>query len=137
MGLYIGKGIAKHDPPRAYEMLTERWVPSPSFKFPMITISGQQRSVCVQEWLSNHTWLSYSSKLEGVFCRYCVIFGRICSSSDHARTALGQSVTKPLRSLKNAIVCFKYHEQTKYHLDSVTQANEFLARYNNPSKDVD
>ncbi|CAF4564992.1 unnamed protein product [Rotaria sp. Silwood2] len=119
VGLYIGKEIAKHDPSRAYEMLTEHRVPSTSFKFPMITINGQNRS------------------FEGVFCRYCVIFGRVWSSSDNARTLLGQPVTKPLRSLKDATIYFKIHEKTKYHLDSVTQANEFVARYNNPSKDVD
>jgi hypothetical protein len=137
VGLYIGKDIAKHDPPRAYEMLTERWIPSISFKFPMTTINEQKRSVCVRDWLINYTWLSYSLMLEGVFCRYCVTFGRVWSSSDHARTILGQLVNKPLRSLKDATTYLKLHERTKYHLDSATQASEFLARYNNPSKDVD
>ena len=90
----------------------------------------------MHDWLLKYTWLVYSSTLEGVICRFCVIFGRVLSS-DRARTALGQLVATPLRSLKDTTSLLRAHQTMNYHLDSVSRANEFLSRYSDPSEDID
>lgn len=102
IGLYIGTNIFKTNPSLAYNLITHNWIPPHSFKFLSVTINGHVRSVCVSSWLSTYSWLSYSNKLEGVICRYCVLFGRTASAYDRASNALGQLVSKPLRSLKDA-----------------------------------
>ena len=57
--------------------------------------------------------------------------------SDRARNSLGQLVSKPLQSLRNATEYLRDHATAKYHLHSVAQANEFVNRYLHPAKDID
>ena len=136
MGRFIGSNLINHDASLAYDLLKNPWTPTPLFKFPVTMINGQNRSVCVREWLSHYPWLSYSTKVEGVLCRPCVLFGRVTSMSDRARNSLGQLVSKPLRSLRNATEYLRDHATAKYHLHSVAQVNEFVNRYLHPAKDT-
>jgi hypothetical protein len=92
--------------------------------------------MCQRSWLSTYPWLSYSHTLGGVFCRYCVLFQRKCSSSDRAKNSLGQLVLKPLTSLHKAHDYFQSHRKTDYHLFSEEQAEQFVMTYLDPNKSI-
>ena len=74
IGLFVGANVSKHDPATAFHVLTNPWKPSSSYLFPRISSQGKLRSTCLHQWLETHQWLSYSKKLNGVFCRFCVSF---------------------------------------------------------------
>ena len=97
----------------------------------------KMRSVCQHSWLSTHLWLSHSDMLQGVLCRYCILFQRKSSANDPARNALGQPVVKPLTSLNKANEHFQSHEKTNYHLFSKEQAELFIKNYTDTSKSID
>ena len=122
IGLYIGTNICKTNASLAHILLNQNWIPPRAFKFPSIKINGHVRSVCVPSWLSSYPWLSYSVKLEGVVCRYCVLLGRTTSLHDHGQNALGQLVSKPLRSLKNA----SSYLQGRYFPEACKQQREIM-----------
>jgi hypothetical protein len=138
-GHFLDMSINEQDATRIYDVLKKPWTPSLSYKFPKIDHKGHSRSVCVPKWLVDFPWLSYSAKLKGVLCRYCVLFRRKSSYADPAKNQLGQLVNKPLSGafLKEATTYLKNHEQTQYHKYSTTQANEFVVRCINPNLDVD
>ena len=138
-GHFVGVPIAEQDATRAFDVIRRPWTPSLSYKFPKIDHKGHSRSVCVPKWLADFPWLSYSSKLKGVLCRYCVLFGRKSSYADSAKNQLGQLVNKPLSGsfLKEATITLKNHEQTQYHKYSTTQANEFVIRHTTTNLNVD
>ena len=138
-GHFVDVSIIQLDAARAFNVLKHPWIPPASYKFPKIDVSGHSRSVCVVKWLSDFQWLSYSAKLTGVLCRYCVLFRRISSHADRGQNVLGQLVTKPLsgNSLKDAIITLRLHEQKHYHKYSTSQAEEFLVRHVSPRYDVD
>jgi len=138
-GHFVGMSMTEQDATRIYDVLKRPWIPSLSYKYPKIDLKGHSRSVCVPKWLVDFPWLSYSAKLSGVLCRYCVLFRRTSSYADPAQNQLGQLVNKPLSGcfLKEATTYLKNHEKTQYHKYSTTQANEFIIRRLDPNSDID
>lgn len=135
IGLFVGKD---HIPDsEIYDVLTNPWTSSSSYKFPQILIHKIKRSVCENSWLSRYPWLSYSLVLSGVVCRYCVLFKRKCSSTDRAKNSLGQLVSKPLTSLHHAHEEMQCHEKTSYHVFSKEQAENFIINYSTPDNAMD
>ncbi|CAF3169504.1 unnamed protein product [Rotaria sp. Silwood2] len=139
IGNFIDISVTKQDATRIYDVLKKPWTPPLFYKFPKVDHKGHSRSVCVSKWLIDFPWLSYSAKLKGVLCRYCVLFQRKSSYLDRGNNQLGQLVVKPLSGsfLKEATTTLKAHEQTQYHYYSTNQANEFITRHINPNLDVD
>ncbi|CAF2865997.1 unnamed protein product [Rotaria sp. Silwood2] len=120
-----------------YAALIDPWKPSIQYKFPQVNKNQKMRSVCQHSWLTTYPWLSYSSILQGVLCRYCILFQRKSSPNDPAKNALGQLVVKPLTSLNKANEYFRSHEKTDYHLFSKEQAELFINNYTDTSKSID
>ena len=135
VGLFVGKDNLTDA--EMYVLLTEPWVPPNKYRFPQVNVHRKMRSVCQHSWLSTYSWLSYSLVLQGVICRYCVLFNRKWSSNDKAKNPLGQLVLKPLTSLNNAHHFIQTHEKTDYHLFSKEQAENFVVNYINPDKSID
>jgi hypothetical protein len=107
-----------------YALLTEPWTSPSKYQFPQVNVHQKMRS-------------SYSLILQGVLCRYCVLFKRKWSEYDTAKSPLGQLVLKPLTSLNNAHHFIQAHEKTDYHLFSKEQAENFIVNYINSNKSID
>ena len=50
--------------------------PADTFSFPKTFVGGCNRSF-KQEWLNQHKWLCYSTKLDGAFCLPCTLFNGV------------------------------------------------------------
>ncbi|CAF4097017.1 unnamed protein product, partial [Rotaria sordida] len=124
IGLYVSNNTTKNDFPLLNRLLTKPWIPPPNYIFPKIEQNGKKRSVCQHSWLIKYSWLSYSKIHQGVYCRYCVLFSR-----QGGNQALGQFISKPLRSLKNATEYLSNHDKCDYHKFSVSQATECISRW--------
>ena len=87
-----------------YELLTKHKVPHKDHVFPTQYLGGCNRSFRLT-WLSEHPWMIYSEKVDGIFCIVCAIF---CTDSSK-----GFFVNKPFR------VWNKKSEKTKEHINSL------------------
>lgn len=57
-------------------MLTNLWVPLPTYKFPM-ELKNEKRGLKFQyKWLLEFNWLAYSEKNVGAYCKHCVVFSK-------------------------------------------------------------
>ena len=91
---------------KKFELLRQSWMPNNTFQFPSTECYGQNRSFRL-EWLTNHKWLVYSAKLNGAFCKYCVLFGSVCGKNTERLEKLYSS---PLDNRVKATTKFKEHE---------------------------
>ncbi|CAF1365977.1 unnamed protein product, partial [Adineta ricciae] len=135
IGLFVNKEHISD--PEIYAVLTNPWVPSSNYKFPLVQMHQKMRSVCQHSWLQTYPWLGYSPILQDVLCCYCVLFKRQCSVADRARNSLGQLVFKPLSSLNKASEYLQLHEKTEYHIFSKQQAENFKLNFEHPNKAID
>ena len=87
-----------------YELLTKHKVPHKDHVFPTQYLGGCNRNFRLT-WLSEHPWMIYSEKVDGIFCIVCAIF---CTDSSK-----GYFVNKPFR------VWNKKSEKTKEHVNSL------------------
>ncbi|CAF3907768.1 unnamed protein product, partial [Rotaria sp. Silwood1] len=135
IGLFVNKSCISTN--EIYAVLIDPWKPSTQYEFPQVNMNQKVRSVCQHSWLLSYPWLGYFHTLEGVLCRYCILFQRKWSAKDPGKNALGQLVVKPLTSLNKAHDYFRSHEKTDYHLFSKEQAKLFIISYTDPSKSID
>ncbi|CAF1291909.1 unnamed protein product [Rotaria sp. Silwood1] len=135
IGLFVNKSCISTN--EIYAVLIDPWKPSTQYEFPQVNMNQKVRSVWQHSWLLSYPWLGYFHTLEGVLCRYCILFQRKWSAKDPGKNALGQLVVKPLTSLNKAHDYFRSHEKTDYHLFSKEQAELFIISYTDPSKSID
>ncbi len=83
-------------------------------------------------WKQQHPWLHYSRHLDGVFCHACVFF----APEKAGGQALGQFVTKPLKSWASKSQKVDAHAKVDYHMTAMAQMHEFLVRFQNPSEAI-
>ena len=73
IGLYV-KSTTKIPIDLKYRLLTDPYKPHPSYDFEG-DMSGSGKRCFRESWLTQYTpWLSYSSRLKGAFCIFCVLF---------------------------------------------------------------
>ena len=89
-----------------YELITKHKVPHKSYVFPTQYLGGCNRSFR-PNWLSEHPWMVYSEKVDGVFCIVCTMF---CTDPFK-----GYFVSKPFRMWNKKSEKAKEHVQSKYH----------------------
>lgn len=78
---------------RKIHILHNIWVPNDNFLFPLDHHHHEtHRRKFNYSWLRKFSWLAYSKKLDGAFCKYCVLF---------ASQFAGQSSSQSLGSLCN------------------------------------
>lgn len=49
------------------------WIPPPDFPFPE-NIEGKQKRKFQHKYLTQYSWLTYSDKNKGAYCKLCVLF---------------------------------------------------------------
>jgi hypothetical protein len=98
-------------------------MPDIKFNFPLNDKKGQT-SKFQFIWLSRWSWLAYSTKEDGAFCKLCVAFGK--SEEGVNNHKLGALVLKKFNDWKHAKETFNNHMKLLYHLRSIAYTDNFL-----------
>ena len=96
-----------------YHLLT---IPKEQLKqkaFPTQYLAGCNRSFRLER-LSQHPWMTYSERCDGVFCTACAIF---CSDASKSK-----SVTKPFQKWNKKSEKVKENEYSSHHQKAMEQA---------------
>lgn len=67
---YIGKHMSNYE---KLEALKTIWIPGKNYNFP-IMLHGIKHLKFQLSWLNKWNWIAYSSLVDGVYCKYCVLF---------------------------------------------------------------
>lgn len=110
-----------------YNLLSQHTKPIPGKVFPIQVLGGCNRSFR-EIWLTQHPWMVYSDKVDGVFCIVCAIF-----ASDPLK---GTFVTRPFRKWQKKSEKAKEHEHCSYHQKSLEMANQFKQSIEKPDTTI-
>ena len=102
-------------PSQKYQFLKNPQVPHKDHVFPTQYLGGCNRSFR-QVWLSDHPWMVYSERVDGVLCTACAFF---C-----AGPSKGVFVSKPFRVWNKKSEKAKEHESCQYHQRAMEQADQ-------------
>lgn len=119
LGVYIGRKCTDE---QKYLFLKNRWIPEETHSFP---ISGKRNLKFQRKWLFEFQWLSYSKKLDGALCHFCVLFGQK-EVGKGAHTAAKALVTRHFDRWKDAKELFRHHEGLLYHNNAVVSSQNFI-----------
>ncbi|XP_016658128.1 uncharacterized protein LOC107883140 [Acyrthosiphon pisum] len=111
-----------------HELLTNIWTPEIKYSFKEDSTSVAR---CFRhEWLNTYSpWLSYSQKMKGPFCVFCVLFH---SSSGHGNSYKQiQFVKKPCIKYKDFHKKTCEHKVSKTHLQCTENAVDFIKVFSN------
>lgn len=82
-----------------FQVLTELWVPSVNYQFPLLE-KYKKRGLKFQfKWLYEFNWLAYSEFKQGAFCKFCLLFAK---GDGVGSQPLGQLVTSAFTNWKKA-----------------------------------
>ncbi|KAL4127017.1 hypothetical protein QTP88_011215 [Uroleucon formosanum] len=110
----------------ARTVLTNLWSPQANYLFPLLNNNAKRNIKFQQRWLDKFNWLSYSEKLEGAFCKYCVVFAK---SGGKGSQALGSRVKHAFQNWKKALEVFEKHSKHEYHTLSLLKSEQFLKSF--------
>ena len=111
--------------------------PHSSFKFPAKqykdkrSTTGYRNRHCNREWLKMFPFVSYSEKVDGLFCLPCVLF----PDTSHRRP--NKLISEPYQNWKDAVEDLRQHSACDYHSCSMAKLNAFTCSHTNPSSRVD
>ena len=106
------------------KLLTEHFKPDVSSIFPITFSNGCNQSFQYR-WLEKYPWLVYSKRLDGGFCKFCVLFVR-------NREKLGVLVNKPFTSWVKVNNTAENHASYNYHIRAVETALDFKCSIEQP-----
>ena len=86
--------------------------------------------IFLRTWLKEYEWLIYSKKLEGAFCKYCVLFARTSERINF----VNQPKTK---KWKHASTEFRSHNSSTIHQECAIKAENFILTYENKIDSID
>ena len=125
IGLCISSRQPDLDDDRKLHLLNNPWTPNDKHAFPRKLEYGKHRSFCI-DWLKRFPWLVYKARLDGAFCRFCVLFEKHVSVG-HSANKLGQLMTSPLMEWTSAVRKLTRHEESSpVHKDAVLLADNFV-----------
>ena len=103
---------------------TNHWKAHRRFKFPVR--EGQKRR-CQETWFKSHSWLAYSQKEDGLFCKHCVLFSK----------TKDQFYTQPFTNWKHATDKMGKHAANKFHKEALMKSINFQERTKKPEGLID
>ena len=111
-----------------HELLTNIWTPDIKYSFKKDSTSVAR---CFRhEWLSTYSpWLSYSQKMKGPFCVFCVLFHSYSGHGNSYRQI--QFVKKPCIKYKDFHKKACEHKVSKTHLQCTENAVNFTKVFSN------
>lgn len=101
-----------------YNLLTQNWTPPKGYEYPTRKQGSHTRRF-QHTWLTNHSWLAYSKRKDGAFCKWCVLFAR------EVETNLGQLVTCPLHEFAKGVAYLANHAKLGYHIFAKEKAQKY------------
>ena len=108
-----------------YALLKHHSVPSQQFTFPTTYTGGCNRAFH-RNWLEDHPWMAYSTKVDGCFCVPCALFCNVNS----------QLVTRPFNKWQKKTERCREHERCCYHQDALLQAEHLISTIENPASSI-
>nr|CAH7760531.1 unnamed protein product [Callosobruchus chinensis] len=108
------------------------WIPDEFHKFPA---SGTRNLKFQLRWLQKWTWLAYSAKFDGAFCKYCVFFSNYYGGV--GKQPLGKLVEAPFNTWKDAVEVFSRHSTSEYHKFSFLRAESRLSIVENKTESIE
>ncbi|KAL4127023.1 hypothetical protein QTP88_011221 [Uroleucon formosanum] len=123
IGLFLNRCLSDHE---KNIVLTNLWSPQANYLFPLLNNNAKRNIKFQQCWLDKFNWLSYSEKLEGAFCKYCVVFAK---SGGKGSQALGSRVKHAFQNWKKALEVFEKHSKHEYHTLSLLKSEQFLKSF--------
>ena len=139
IGLYTDTHCSDAD--KVY-IVEHSWMPPHNFTWPTSTHieKGKEKirrltSHCIEK----HPWLAYSASKAGVFCRFCLLFGK--TSVGAVGLSAGALVTKPLTKYKNMTDgkntgFLDVHGSRNYHQNAIEAAAKFVDAMKDRQKDI-
>ncbi|MCG8621968.1 MAG: hypothetical protein MJE68_08250, partial [Proteobacteria bacterium] len=97
----VGTQLCNND---KYLLLTKHFKPESTYKFPSVPDNWGKNRSFQSSWLQIFPGLAYSPSLNGGFCKYCVLFGKV-----HDGQPLGVLVSRPLSNFRKATEILKDH----------------------------
>lgn len=88
-------------------------------------------------YFEKYKWLTYSKKMSGLFCKYCVLFSD--KGGRYKTIQLLKFVSKPLQKYAKLLGKdgdLEVHSRNHYHVACVEVADNFMTTFNNPKKEV-
>lgn len=112
-----------------YRLLTDPYKPQQSYDFEG-DISGSGKRCFRESWLTKYSpWLSYSPRLKGAFCIFCVLFPQPVQ-----RGIQGAFITTPCTKYKDFNECARNHISSAWHRGSQQDAEHFTSTIRDPNK---
>lgn len=119
VGKWLGK-VSEMTTAQKSDLLYRRWKPTEGYDFRADAENPQRRFI--HNWLQTYApWLSYSKKLKGALCIYCVLFPPTVFQG-----VLGAFAIKPFTKYKDMHETCQKHESSHYHRTSTQAAKDFM-----------
>lgn len=118
-----------------FEAVNDLWFPPPNFNFPSKQ-EGKYLRKFNQKYLVQHTWLVYSVKEDGVYCKFCAFYSK-SEIGFTGRQEVGALCKNAFRSWKKSGEKFASHEKAEYHKQSVLKYLNFKKIMENVLQPVD
>lgn len=128
IGFYVGQSASDNE---KVNILKNAWLPGKDFNYPFSVHRKSNKDVkCFlsAKHFDNFKWATYSQKLGGLFCKYCVLFANKVGGVNRS-TPLKKLVTEPLQKYSKLLGKdgdLVMHEKTGYHKHSIAAAADFL-----------
>jgi len=111
----------KLDNDEKLDILENIWIPGNKFIFPSV---GKRNLKFQLKWLGKWSWLVYSNVANGVYCKFCFLFGTGYGGMGNQK--LGYMCTTVFNNWKDAIERFYNHQNCAYHMDSIEIADNLI-----------
>lgn len=121
------------------KLLENHWIPPSNYVFPHCVVNKKgkpTRKFAQRSHLDKFHWLVLSDKDQGLYCKYCVLFGK---SIYQQNTQLGRLVKEPLKSFDDLLGekgALTRHDHNQYHKAAVERGKQFLVTFHKPSLEV-
>nr|CAH7767474.1 unnamed protein product [Callosobruchus chinensis] len=132
IGYYVDMKQDKIPEETKFLQFQKIWIPDEFHKFPA---SGTRNLKFQLRWLQKWTWLAYSAKFDGAFCKYCVFFSNYYGVV--GKQPLGKLVKAPFNTWKDAVEVFSRHSTLEYHKFSVLRAESRLSIVENKTESIE
>lgn len=134
IGLAVNKTSTDNE---KYHYIKNTWIPDKNYKFPFSEHNKNQK--VVRRYLSHaqlekYNWLSFSHEMQGIFCKFCVLFAH-----EAPNLQLKSLITQPVKKfakLFGADGVIDMHDSHLHHKRALLAANNFIKCYKNPDIDV-
>nr|CAH7736446.1 unnamed protein product [Callosobruchus chinensis] len=136
----VKEGANKMSDLEKSNILKNSFLPDEHFSFPYSVHRKNDKDIKCYLSIKHFNlfnWLTYSKSLNGLFCKFCVLFAK--SGGLHKASSLNKLVVSPLQKYSKLLGKegdLSVHGSSNYHKESVLFAQNFLKAYENPEREI-